>query len=365
VKALTADIEELRPTFFTGVPRIFDRIYSGVKGKVAESRALQRMIFNFFYERKVRAIRGGKAHNRAGPLGDRIVFGKVKARLGGRVKFITSGAAPLAPHVEEFLKVSMCCPVIQGYGLTETSTGGFISLPDTIKQAGTVGPPVPSVEVCLESVPEMNYDATGTPPRGEILLRGPCLFSGYYKREDLTKDALEADGWFHTGDVGEWQPDGAMKIIDRKKNIFKLSQGEYVAVEALENVYGDCVAVDQVWVYGNSFEAVLVAVAVPNEAKLEKWAQDHKIEGTYEQLCAKPEAEKYVLGELIAAGKAGKLKGFEMIKAVHLDPTPFDMERDLLTPTFKKKRPQLLKYYKTNIDGMYDKLRQEEAAKKR
>ncbi|KAL9275611.1 Long chain acyl-CoA synthetase 5-like protein [Drosera capensis] len=102
---------------------------------------------------------------------------------------------------------------------------------------GTVGPPVPNVEVCLESVPEMNYDAPASTPRGEVCIRGKTLFSGYHKREDLTNEVM-IDGWFHTGDVGEWQPNGSLKIIDRKKNIFKLSQGEYVAVENLENIYG-------------------------------------------------------------------------------------------------------------------------------
>lgn len=112
---------------------------------------------------------------------------------------------------------------------------------------GTVGPPVPNVDIRLESVPEMGYDALASKPRGEICIRGKTLFSGYYKREDLTQEVF-IDGWLHTGDVGEWQPDGAMKIIDRKKNIFKLSQGEYVAVENLENIYSHVAAIESVMV---------------------------------------------------------------------------------------------------------------------
>jgi len=238
--------------------------------------------------------------------------------------------------------------------LTESCAGTFVSMPNEISMLGTVGPPVPNVDVCLESVPEMGYDALSSTPRGEICIRGETLFSGYHKREDLTKEVL-VDGWFHTGDVGEWQPDGAMKIIDRKKNIFKLSQGEYVAVENLENIYGLVSDIDSIWVYGNSFESFLIAVVNPNEYALKRWAEEHGITGDFASLCENPKAKEYIIGELGKIGKDKKLKGYEFIRAVHLDPVPFDMERDLLTPTFKKKRPQLLKYYQTIIDGLYKK----------
>lgn len=269
----------------------------------------KRALFNFFYARKEAALLRGLPHNKAAPLGDAIVFNTVKARLGGRVRFLVSGAAPLAPHIESFLKVTMCAPVMQGYGLTESGTSGMFAHPDRIEHNGTVGPPIPGVEVRLVSVPDMKYDAQAATPRGEICLRGPSLFSGYYKREDLTKEAVDEEGWFHTGDVGEWQTSGCLKIIDRMKNIFKLSQGEYVAVEHLEQTYGNCGAVDQIWVYGNSFEAVLVGVAVPSPERLEGWAKETKVEGTMEEICKRPEAQKFVLGELAAAGKAGKASG--------------------------------------------------------
>ncbi|KAK1284847.1 Long chain acyl-CoA synthetase 4 [Acorus calamus] len=252
----------------------------------------------------------------------------VKQGLGGNVRLILSGAAPLATHVEAFLRVVACCHVVQGYGLTETCAGTFVSLPNEPSMLGTVGPPVPNVDVRLESVPEMGYDALSNVPRGEICVKGNTLFSGYYKREDLTKEVMD-DGWFHTGDIGEWQPNGSLKIIDRKKNIFKLSQGEYVAVENLENIYGLVSAIDS------------------------RWAEENGESGDFTSLCENPKAKAYILGELTKIAKEKKLKGFEVIKAVHLDPLPFDMERDLLTPTYKKKRPQLLKYYQGIIDGLY------------
>ncbi|KAL5999018.1 hypothetical protein ACLOJK_009968 [Asimina triloba] len=302
VKLLIEDLGELKPTVFCAVPRVLDR----------------------------------------------YCIPRVRQGLGGNVRLILSGAAPLATHVEAFLKVVTCAHVVQGYGLTETCAGTFVSLPNELSMLGTVGPPVPNVDVRLESVPEMAYDANSSTPRGEICIRGDTLFSGYYKRDDLTKEVM-VDGWFHTGDIGEWQADGSMKIIDRKKNIFKLSQGEYVAVENLENIYGLVPEVDAIWIYGNSFKSFLVAVINPNEQALACWAQENKQSGDFAALCMNVRAKEYVLKELTNTAKAKKLKGFEFLKAIHLDPVPFDMERDLITPTYKKKRPQLLKYYQVNF----------------
>ncbi|RVW43142.1 Long chain acyl-CoA synthetase 4 [Vitis vinifera] len=353
VKLLVEDIGELKPTIFCAVPRVLDRIYSGLKQKISAGGLLRNTLFNIAYKYKQYNLWKGIKTLEAAPICDKIVFGKVKQGLGGNVRLILSGAAPLSTHVEAYLRVVTCAHVLQGYGLTETCAGTFVSLPNEISMLGTVGPPVPNVDVCLESVPEMGYDALSSTPRGEICIRGKTLFSGYYKREDLTKEVL-VDGWFHTGDVGEWQPDGSMKIIDRKKNIFKLSQGEYVAVENLENIYGLVSDIDSVclsnvssyiWIYGNSFESFLVAVANPNQQALERWAKENNISGDFDSLCENPKAKEYILGELSKIGKEKKLKGFEFVKAVHLDPVPFDMERDLITPTYKKKRPQLLKYY--------------------
>nr|XP_016501799.1 PREDICTED: long chain acyl-CoA synthetase 4-like [Nicotiana tabacum] len=345
VKLLTEDIGELKPTIFCAVPRVLDRIYSGLQQKISSGGRLKSTLFNLAYAYKHYNLKKGRKHFEASPLSDKVVFSKVKEGLGGKVRLILSGAAPLAAHVEAFLRVVACCHVLQGYGLTETCAGTFVSLPNQYDMLGTVGPPVPNVDVCLESVPEMAYDALSSTPRGEVCVRGDTLFSGYYKREDLTKEVM-IDGWFHTGDIGEWQPNGSLKIIDRKKNIFKLSQGEYVAVENLENIYGNNPVIDSIWIYGNSFESFLVAVLNPNQRAVEQWAQQNGVSGDFDSLCENPKVKEYILGELTKAGKEKKLKGFEFIKAVHLDPQPFDMERDLLTPTFKKKRPQLLKYYK-------------------
>ncbi|KAF7828146.1 long chain acyl-CoA synthetase 4-like [Senna tora] len=352
VKLLIEDIGELKPSIFCAVPRVLERVYSGLTQKISSGGFLKHKLFNLAYSYKLHKMNKGRKHEEASPIFDKIVFKKVKQGLGGNVRIILSAAAPLATHVEAFLRVVTCAHVLQGYGLTETCGGTFVSLPNEVKMLGTVGPPLPNVDVCLESVPQMGYDALATTPRGEICVRGNTLFSGYHKRQDLTNEVF-IDGWFHTGDIGEWQPDGVMKIIDRKKNIFKLSQGEYVAVENLENIYGQVSAIESIWIYGNSFESFLVAVVNPKREALEGWAEENGIHSDFNSLCEDSRAKSFILEELTKIAKEKKLKGFEFIRGIHLEAVPFDMERDLITPTYKKKRPQLLKYYQNVIDNMY------------
>ncbi|KAK7251418.1 hypothetical protein RIF29_34596 [Crotalaria pallida] len=353
VKLLLDDIGELKPTILVAVPRVLDRVYTGLNQKLSSGGYMKQTVFNFAYSYKLQKMQKGQKHAEASPLFDKLVFNKVKQALGGRVRFILSGGAPLSTTVEGFLRVVACSHILQGYGLTETCAGTFLSLPNRKDMIGTVGPPVPYVDVCLKSVPDMGYDALASTPRGEICVRGKTVFSGYYKCEDLTNEVM-IDGWFHTGDIGEWKPNGAMEVIDRKKNIFKLSQGEYVAVEYLENIYGQHPVIESIWIYGNSFESFLVAIVHPNKEELELWAQAISIPiEDFHTLCEDSRAKRYIVGELAKIGIEKKLKGFELIKVVHLDPDPFDMERDLITPTYKKKRPQLLKYYQNTIDNMY------------
>ncbi|KAF7127008.1 hypothetical protein RHSIM_Rhsim11G0171600 [Rhododendron simsii] len=353
VRYLMEDIVELKPTFFSGVPRIYDRIYTGVMGKISSGGALKKALFQYAYNYKLGNLENGLKQDEAAPLLDKFVFNKIKQGLGGQIRLMLSGAAPLSRHVEEFLRVSFGAVLSQGYGLTESCGGCFTSIANVFSMVGTVGVPMTTIEARLESVPELGYDALASVPRGEICLRGKTLFSGYHKRQDLTEEVL-VDGWFHTGDIGEWQPNGEMKIIDRKKNIFKLSQGEYIAVENLENTYSRCPLVTSIWVYGNSFESFPVAVVAPDRKALEEWAANNNQTGDFKQLCENLKARKYILDELNSTGQKNKLRGFEMLRAVHLEPNPFDIERDLVTPTFKLKRPQLLKYYKDCIDELYE-----------
>ncbi|KAG4967106.1 hypothetical protein JHK87_032757 [Glycine soja] len=343
VRFLMEDIQALKPTLFCAVPRVYDRVYAG-KARMLLVLALLSC--------KLGYLEKGLPQDKAAPLFDKLVFDKIKQALGGRVRLLLSGAAPLPRHVEEFLRVTFGATMSQGYGLTESCGGCFTAISNVFSMMGTIGVPMTTIESRLESVPEMGYDALSSEARGEICLRGNTLFSGYHKHQDLTEEVM-VDGWFHTGDIGEWQPNGAMKIIDRKKNIFKLSQGEYVAVENIENKYLQCPLITSIWVYGNSFESFLVAVVVPERKALEDWAVKHNSTDDFKSLCENPKARKYILDELNNTGQKHQLRGFELLKAVHLEPIPFDMERDLITPTFKLKRPQLLKQYKECIDQLY------------
>ncbi|KAI3789374.1 hypothetical protein L2E82_02167 [Cichorium intybus] len=352
IRYLIEDLLVLKPTIFCGVPRVYDRIYTGIMAKISTGGAVKKALFDFAYYYKLRNLEKGIQQDKSAPLLDKLVFDKIKQGFGGRVRLMLSGAAPLPKHVEEFLRVTCCTVLSQGYGLTESCGGCFTSIANVHSMIGTVGVPMTTIEARLESVPEMGYDALAPVPRGEICLRGNTLFSGYHKREDLT-DSVLVDGWFHTGDIGEWQADGAMKIIDRKKNIFKLSQGEYVAVENIESTYSRCPLVTSIWVYGNSFESFLVAVVVPDKIAVEEWAEKNNESGDFVSLCKNSNVRKYVLDELNSEAQKNKLRGFEMLKAVHLEPIPFDFERELITPTFKLKRQQLLKYYKDCIDQLY------------
>ncbi|GAX79708.1 hypothetical protein CEUSTIGMA_g7149.t1 [Chlamydomonas eustigma] len=360
VKKLVDDIAALRPTLFAGVPRVFERIYNGVMEKVHKGSFFTQMAFNWAFGRKQYYMKEGWRHNQASTISDLLVFDKIKQRLGGRVRVIVCGGAPLSPAIEEFLKIAMCAPVVQGYGLTETCAGSFISDPFKFEHTGTVGAPLGHTELRLEAVPEMGYSpADASAPAGEICIRGPGVFTSYYKNEEMSKECFDSDGFFHTGDVGILTADGAIKIVDRKKNIFKLSHGEYIAVEKVENVFKHCAAVDQIWVYGNSMESMLVAVVVPSEGHALKWAADSNIPQTdFKEVCSLVAFNKYILDQLRITGKAAKLLGFEEVKAVHLEAEQFSIENDLMTPKFSLKRVQLFKRYNKEIDKMYDMLKQ-------
>ncbi|KAK6118128.1 hypothetical protein DH2020_048112 [Rehmannia glutinosa] len=356
INEIKDDLAELKPTFLAGVPRVYERVHEGVLKALEDLNWRRRKIFDMLYKYKLYWMNRGYKQKDASPLADLLAFGKVKSRLGGRIRLIVSGGAPLSSEVEEFLRVTSCAFVVQGYGLTESCGLSTLGFPDEMCLIGTVGSAFVYTEIRLEEVPEMGYDPLGDPPRGEICLRGKTPFAGYYKNPELTQEVC-IDGWFHTGDIGEMLPNGVVKIIDRKKNLIKLSQGEYVAVEYLEKVYGITPIVEDIWVYGDSFKSMLVAVVVPNEENTKKWAKQNGHKESFLDLCSLEQLKDHILQELKSTAERNKLRGFEHIKGVIVEPKLFELsEKELVTATLKKRRDRLYKQYKVEIDALYQKL---------
>jgi len=220
-----------------------------------------------------------------------------------------------------------------------------------------VGSPSTGVELKLVDVPDMNYTSATTPPCGEICVRGPNIFKGYYKMPEKTAEDIEPNGWFHTGDIGSWTANGCLRIIDRKKNIFKLAQGEYVAAEKIETVCGRCPLVAQIFIYGDSLQSWLVAAVVPDAEVVASWAKAASLPfSDLPSMLSGPNGEKLrlaILEQIKKAHSEAALAGFELPKKIYVDGELWSVENGLLTPTFKMKRVDLKKKYLPHFDKLY------------
>ncbi|NXE23189.1 ACSL1 ligase, partial [Ardeotis kori] len=310
--------------------------------------SLKRWMLDFASKRKEAELRSGIVRNNS--FWDKVIFRKIQASLGGKVRLMVTGAAPVSASVLTFLRTALGCQFYEGYGQTECTAGCSLSLPGDWT-AGHVGAPMPCNIVKLVDVQEMNYLAAKG--EGEVCVKGPNVFCGYLKDPEKTAEALDKDGWLHTGDIGKWLPNGTLKIIDRKKHIFKLAQGEYIAPEKIENVYLRCEALSQVFVHGESLQAFLVAIVVPDPETLCNWAKKKGFEGSYEELCKNKDLKKHILEDMVRIGKESGLKSFEQVKDIVMHTEMFSIENGLLTPTLKAKRPELRKYFQSQIDELY------------
>lgn len=347
------DASVLHPTCLTAVPLILDRISKGINEKVRRSGLFRQAIFNFAYEYKLKWTKRGYET----PLFDKYIFGAAKQVLGGRVRLILSGGAPLSPDTHTQVKLCLCVSVIQGYGLTETCSCATVM--DTYdRSTGRVGAPTTVCDIRLENWEEAGYRVTDVPhPRGEIVIGGDNVSAGYYKLPEKTKeDFFQEEGrqWFRTGDIGEVHPDGSIKIIDRKKDLVKLQLGEYVSLGKVEAELKTCPVVENICVYGDPNKTYTVALVVPNNHILEEIAANIGITGkSFEELCNNTLVEKAVLQELVEQAKKCNLQRFEIPGAVKLCPEQWSPDMGLVTAAFKLKRKAVQERYQHEINRMY------------
>uniref|UniRef100_A0AAX7VML0 long-chain-fatty-acid--CoA ligase n=1 Tax=Astatotilapia calliptera TaxID=8154 RepID=A0AAX7VML0_ASTCA len=352
-KGSKGDTSMLQPTLMAAVPEIMDRIYKNVMTKVEEMNCVQRTLFILAYNYKLEQLAKGYST----PLCDRLVFRKVRSLLGGRTRVLLSGGAPLSAATQRFMNVCFCCPVGQGYGLTETCGAGTISeLWDY--STGRVGGPLVCCEIKLKDWVEGGYHSTDKPyPRGEILIGGPNVTMGYYKKDAKNQEDFFVDEngqrWFSTGDIGEFQEDGCLKIIDRKKDLVKLQAGEYVSLGKVEAMLKNCPLIDNICAYANSDETYVIGFVVPNQKHLLALVDQYGIRGSWEELCNSKAVEELVLRVITEAALAAQLERFEIPRKIRLSPEPWTPETGLVTDAFKLKRKELKTHYQDDIERMY------------
>jgi long-chain acyl-CoA synthetase len=342
IDLVPANLLEVRPTIVLSVPRLFEKIYARVLENATAGGALKRRIF--FWARGTAeewadlVLAGHPIPTGLGvkkKIADKLVFSKMQARTGGRIRFFVSGGAPLYPEIARFF-FAAGIPILEGYGITETSPVIAVN-PLKAPRMGTVGPPVPGVEVTIA-------------PDGEILARGPNVMAGYYNKPEATREAIDEDGWFHTGDIGELDSDNYLKITDRKKDIIVTAGGKNIAPQPIENkVKANKYVLNAVMV-GDKRKFPLILV-VPNVDGLEAWAIEQSILTDPGEFLRHPDVVTKVETEVM--GCFGDLASYETPKKVQIIETDFSIEAGELTPTLKVKRNVVEEKYKDLIEAIY------------
>ena len=337
-------LQEARPTFAMSVPRLYEKMYARAFENALASGAFKKRIF--FWARAV-ADKWADAklagHEPHGPLAwqyalaQKLVFSKIKARTGGRIRYFISGGAPLSPEINKFFYAAGLT-ILEGYGLTETSPVIGVNGPAAFR-IGTIGKPIGGVEVRIAG-------------DGEILTRGPHVMQGYWNRPDATAEAIDADGWFHTGDIGVLEDD-FLRITDRKKDIIVTAGGKNIAPQPIENAFKTNKYVSQAVMIGDKRKYPIVLI-VPEFAALERWAALHNVLWSERsQLLQMPTIQKKMEKEIAEECARMKLASFETPKKVGLLEHDFTVERGEMTPTLKVKRRVIDKNYSTLIESLY------------
>ncbi len=337
------NLVEVRPTLVLSVPRLYEKMYARVLENALSGGALKKQIF--YWARNVGErwadvkLAGGTPGGLLGlqyAIAHRLVFSKLQARTGGRLKYFVSGGAPLAPEIIKFFYAAGLV-ILEGYGLTETSPVIAVNTPANYR-IGTVGKPLPGTEATIA-------------PDGEILVRGPQIMKGYFNKPAATAEAIDTAGWFHTGDIGELR-DGFVAITDRKKDIIVTAGGKNISPQPIENRIRTNKFVAQAVMIGDKRKYPVMLI-VPNWESLEKWAKAEGVAwGPYGELLDSPAIREKMEREVM--GEVKGLAHFEMPKRIGLLEHDFSVERGELTPTLKVKRRVIDKTYKSVIDSLYE-----------
>jgi long-chain acyl-CoA synthetase len=343
------DLAAVRPTVFAGVPRVYDTIQQRVTKQLEREPAWKQWLFNTGLKVKARNQKYGVySHS----FWDTLIFGKIAQRLGGAVRVIISGAAPLDSDAIVMLRSLFSVPLLQAYGQTESTAAVSAATCDD-PTVGHVGCPLSGMEVKLVTCKDLEFFARDL--KGELCVRGPSVFQGYYKDPEKTAETIDEDGWLHTGDIATFdRPDGQLRIIDRKKALFKLAQGEYVAPEKLEAKYGKSPLVKQVFIPADPKKSCLVALVLPSSSSV---TQE---EGNPQQqlVLASFLTLKTVLKSFADIASESRLAGFEKIRAVGFLSEEMSEANGLLTSTMKLKRQAVEKKYAKETAEAYERAKQ-------
>jgi long-chain acyl-CoA synthetase len=339
IRTVAEDLKIVRPTLVVSVPRLYEKVYARVtevEGLKAPLVAWARGVGGRWADARLAGRRPGLLTRLQYAVADRLVFRKIRAGVGGRLRYFVSGGAPLSPEINRFF-YSVGLPIVEGYGLTETSPVTNVNVLDRIR-IGTVGPPVPGTEIRIAD-------------DGEILVRGPQVMKGYLNRPEDTAAVIDEDGWFRTGDVGEITEDGCLKITDRKKDIIVTAGGKNIAPQPIENRLKSNSYVEQVVMVGDKrkFPALLV---VPDFTVLEAWARSEGLP-TGDRAALVREGRVQELMEREIMRQLGPLSGYERPKKLALLTREFTIEDGTLTPTQKVKRREVQKRFAPLIDRFY------------
>jgi len=353
MRGMKGDASVLKPTMMCVVPLILDRIYKNIIDSVGKRGNSFQKAFEFCYRYKLYWTRSGQNT----PIVDKIIFNKIKKLLGGRMRFAITGGAPLSPETHDFIRVCLGLNLVQGYSLTETTCTGTCMLSGDLT-TGKAGGPMAGMEIKLVNWEEGHYRVSDSPrPRGELIIGGASVARGYFKNEQKTQEDFYDEGgkrWFRTGDIGEMFEDGTIRIIDRKKDLVKLQLGEYVSLGKVEAQLKTHPLVENICVYGDSYQSCTVAVMVPIRGALEKLATDlGKTYSDYNKLCQDSDIVQAVVKTLGIHGIKSNLEKFEIPRMMTLAPEAWTPESGLVTAAFKIKRKVIQTFFQQDIDQMY------------